>query len=41
MTDGRIIKRTFNDVLQETPLQKGVRKIINKDVEGVGPFEGN
>ena len=29
---------TSQDVLAETPLEKGVRKVINKHV---GPFEGN
>ena len=33
-----MVKRTFQDVLTETPLQKGVRKTIDKYL---GPFEGN
>ena len=36
--DGRIIKRSFEDVMGETPLQKGVRQSIDKHM---GPFEGN
>ena len=36
--DGRLVKRSLQDVLGENPLQKGVREIINKHV---GPFEGN
>ena len=36
--DGRLIKRTFQDVMTETLLQRGVRKTINKHM---GPFEGN
>ena len=39
--DGRIIKPTFKDFLTENPLQKGVRKTIDKHKEGVGPFEGS
>ena len=36
--DGRLVKRTFQDVLTEAPLKKGVRKTIDKYL---GPFEGN
>ena len=36
--DGRLVKRIFQDVLTETPLEKGVRKTIDKHM---GPFEGN
>ena len=40
--DGRRAKRSFQDVLTENPLQKGVREIINKHVgDQMGPFEGN
>ena len=36
--DGRVVGRTLQDVLTETPLQRGVRKSID---EHIGPFEGN
>ena len=36
--DGRVVRRTFQDELTETPLQKGVRKAIDQHI---GPFEGN
>ena len=36
--DGRLVRRTFQDVLTETPLEKGVRKTIGQHM---GPFEGN
>ena len=36
--DGRVVRRTFDDVLKETPLQRGVRQSID---ERMGPFEGN
>ena len=36
--DGRLVSRTFEDVLKETPLQRGVRQSIDKHM---GPFEGN
>ena len=36
--DRGLVKRTLQDVLTETPLQKGVRKTIDKYM---GPFEGN
>ena len=40
--DGRLVKRSLQDVLFENPLQKGVREIINKHMsDGMGPFEGN
>ena len=40
--DGRLVKRSLQDVLCENPLQKGVREIINKHVgDPMGPFEGN
>ena len=41
---GRLVKRTFQDVLGETPLQKGVRQIVHKHMgqgDPMGPFEGN
>ena len=36
--DGRVVRRTFEDVLKETPLQRGVRQSIDQHM---GPFEGN
>ena len=36
--DGRVVRRTFEDVMTETPLQRGVRQSID---ERMGPFEGN
>ena len=36
--DGRMVRRTYQDVMTETPLQKGVRKSIDQHM---GPFEGN
>ena len=36
--DGRLVRRTYQDVMTETPLQRGVRKSIDQHM---GPFEGN
>ena len=36
--DGRLVKRTLEDVITETPLQRGVRQSIDRHM---GPFEGN
>ena len=36
--DGRVVKRTLQDVVTETPLQRGVRQSIDRHM---GPFEGN
>ena len=36
--NGRIVKRKREDILYETPLQRGVRHIVDKHI---GPFEGN
>ena len=36
--NGRLVSRTFEDVLKETPLQRGVRQSIDRHM---GPFEGN
>ena len=38
MFDGRVVSRNYQDVMTETPLQKGVRKSIDRHM---GPFEGN
>ena len=35
--DGRVVRRTFQDVLTETPIQRGVRQSIDQHM---GPFEG-
>ena len=36
--DGRVVKRKPEEILYETPLQRGVRHIVKKHM---GPFEGN
>ena len=36
--NGQIVKRKREDILYETPLQRGVRHIVDKHM---GPFEGN
>ena len=48
---GQVVKRKPQDVLRETPLQKGVREIVDKHMswcvqdptpkERMGPYEGN
>ena len=40
--DGRLVKHSLQDVMIETPFQRGVREIVNKHVgDQMGPFEGN